>query len=159
MKILKNVNYSSLYPALILLLLFIFSVNTNTLLRAENINKTLIGNKAIDGYDVVNYFKNGTARIGNKSYVYEFKGARWYFASKNNLDDFKKSPDKYMPKYGGYCAYAASKGEKASVDPEAFDIYKGKLYLNYDRDIQAKWRKNRDEYISKADTNWPKVSK
>ncbi len=128
-------------------------------IHPEAINKTFIGKKAIDGYDVVNYFKEKTARPGKKEYVHEWKGARWFFIDQGNLDEFKKHPEKYLPRYGGYCAFAASKGEKVQVDPEVFDIYEGHLYFNYDRSVQKKWQEDKKGFISKADELWPIISK
>ena len=73
------------------------------------------------------------------------------------MELFKASPDKYAPQYGGYCAYGMANGYKATTEPDAWSIIGGKLYLNYDQDIQATWNKKQQEYIKKADTNWPGV--
>ncbi len=136
-------------------LVFTFAVG----LIAGPVNKTWVGSKAIDGYDPVAYFKQKKPVRGNKQHVYKWRGANWHFSSAANLGLFKKNPQKYAPQYGGFCAYAVSKGHTADIDPNAWDIHKGKLYLNYDKDVQKKWRKNKDGYIIKANKNWPKLSK
>jgi hypothetical protein len=70
---------------------------------------------------------------------------------------FEAKPEKYMPAYGGYCAYGVAVGKKFVVDPEAWKIVDGNLYLNLDRDIQKKWLKDVPGYIKKAEANWPKI--
>ena len=112
---------------------------------------------AIKGYDVVNYFTEGKARKGKKAFTYEYKDAAWRFVSQEHLDLFKADPAKYEPQYGGYCAYAVGNNYTASVDPRAFDVHEGKLYLNYSFGIQKKWLARQDFYIEEADKNWPEV--
>ena len=70
---------------------------------------------------------------------------------------FKKNPEDYEPRYGGYCAYAISQGKTADIDPHAWTIYNGKLYLNLDKDVQKLWQKDVQEYIRKADENWTRM--
>ncbi|MDZ7343106.1 MAG: YHS domain-containing protein, partial [candidate division KSB1 bacterium] len=92
---------------------------------------------------------------GDSKFEYKWMGATFRFSTKENLDLFKKEPEKYAPQYGGYCAYAISQNYTAPVDPEAWDIVNGKLYLNYSKSVQKKWKEKRDEYIALADKNWP----
>jgi len=112
---------------------------------------------AIHGYDPVAYFKEGKPVKGDKKYTLSWKSASWYFASQQNLDAFKSNPGKYEPQYGGYCAYGLSKGKKVSTDPDAWVISNGKLYLNYDKDVQNTWIKKQAEYIQTADKLWPEI--
>lgn len=110
---------------------------------------------AIKGYDAVAYFNQSKPVKGSKEYSTTWKGATWYFSSKENLDAFKMSPDKYAPQYGGYCAYGLSQGHKAPIDPAAWTIVDGKLYLNYSQDVKTTWTKDRDKYIKDANSKWP----
>jgi YHS domain-containing protein len=119
------------------------------------INATLFGSKAIKGYDVVAYFTEGKAVKGTKQFTHEWKGATWFFANAENLATFMGSPESYAPQYGGYCAWAVSQGNTADIDPDSWKIVDGKLYLNYDADIQAKWAADIPGNIQKADGNWP----
>ena len=123
------------------------------------INTTLIGKKAIKGYDPVAYFTDGKPVEGKKEFTYEWKGAKWFFASAEHRDQFKADPDKYAPRYGGYCAYAVAMGKTADIDPKAWKIVDGRLYLNYDQDIQKKWQADIPGFIEKANRNWPGVLK
>jgi YHS domain-containing protein len=112
---------------------------------------------SIKGYDPVTYFTAGKAVKGHKDLEHQWMGVTFRFSSKENLELFKTAPEKYAPQYGGYCAYAVSQGYTAPVDPEAWDIVSGKLYLNYSKSVQKKWREKRDEYITAANKNWPKL--
>jgi hypothetical protein len=86
-------------------------------------------------------------------------GAKWFFATAANRDLFESDPEKYAPQYGGYCAYAVAMGKTADIDPNAWKIVDGKLYLNYNQEIQVKWLEDVPGYIQKADMNWPGVVK
>ena len=113
---------------------------------------------AIRGYDPVAFFKDGAPVEGSKEYELSWKKAKWRFASAENRDLFKASPEQYAPQYGGYCAWAVAEGSTASVDPKnAWEIVEGKLYLNYNKEIQEKWAKDIPGNIARADANWPGV--
>jgi YHS domain-containing protein len=125
----------------------------------SEINTAYIGKKAIKGYDPVAYFTDGKPVEGKQEFAYEWKGAKWFFANAEHRDQFKASPEKYAPQYGGYCAYAVANGKTADIDPKAWKIVNGKLYLNYDLDVQKKWQTDIPGYIDKANKNWPGVLK
>ncbi|MCG3158463.1 MAG: hypothetical protein DKINENOH_05107 [bacterium] len=127
-------------PAFVAVVALLFGVNDNLKIR---------------GYDPVAYFTAGKPVKGDSKFEQEWRGATYRFSSRENLVRFQKEPEKYAPQYGGYCAYAVSQGYTAPVDPEAWDIVNGKLYLNYSKAVQKKWREKRDEYIASADRNWP----
>jgi len=110
---------------------------------------------AIHGYDPVAYFKESKAVKGDKKFSYTWNSADWYFASQQNLDTFKASPEKYAPQYGGYCAYGMADGHKAPTEPEAWLIADGKLYFNYNKTVQAMWKNKQAAYIQTADKIWP----
>ncbi len=112
---------------------------------------------AVNGYDVVAYFKDSKPVKGSQQYVYEWNEAAWHFSNENNLNDFKANPEKYAPQYGGYCAYGTADGHKAPTEPDAWTIVNDKLYLNYNKEVQSEWMKDRPDLIKKADINWPEV--
>lgn len=114
---------------------------------------------AIRGYDPVAYFVQGKPVKGNKSFEYRYEGAIWLFADAKNREAFQKDPHKYAPQYGGYCAYGMSRGYAVSIDPQAWTIVDGKLYLNYSLDVQKKWNMDISGFIAKANDNWPKIPK
>jgi YHS domain-containing protein len=121
------------------------------------IYKGLFDEAAVGGYDAVAYFTSGKPVEGSKAFEYKYKDVTWRFASADNLAAFKADPTKYAPQYGGYCAWAVSQGYTAKGDPKAWKIVNGKLYLNYNLDIQKKWEKDVPGLVAKGDSNWPKV--
>lgn len=112
---------------------------------------------AIKGYDPVAYFKEGKPVKGSKDFSYEWQSATWYFSSEENLVIFKERKEAYAPQFGGYCAYGMSSGKKYKIEPEAWKIVDGKLYLNYSLKIQEKWEADEASLIKEADANWKKV--
>ncbi|OYQ47393.1 YHS domain-containing (seleno)protein [Flavobacterium aurantiibacter] len=114
---------------------------------------------AIEGHDPVAYFTMNKAVRGSKQLQAKFEDATYYFATIDNKRLFEENPRKYIPQYGGYCAYGMSNGYKAPIEPEAFTIVDGKLYLNYNLEVRKEWQKERDERIKRADANWNKMHK
>jgi YHS domain-containing protein len=116
---------------------------------------------AIKGYDPVAYFIAGKAVKGNKDMAVYSAGATYYFSSVTNKELFKANPAKYLPEYGGWCAYAmGAKGEKVSIDPETFKIVNNKLYLFYNRffnNTLKDWNKDENSLKKNADINWLKI--
>ena len=112
---------------------------------------------AIRGYDPVAYFAEGRPVAGTSDHRHEWMGAVWSFASAENRAAFEADPEKYAPRYGGYCAWAVSQGYTASIDPDAWRIVDGALYLNYSLGVQERWAKDVPGNIAKADVNWPRL--
>ena len=112
---------------------------------------------AIRGTDPVAYFEEGAVVPGSSSFQHEWDGATWQFSSEENRAKFAADPEQFAPQYGGYCAFAISEGNLVSIDPEAWKIVDGKLYLNYSLGVQEQWSQDIPGRISKADANWPKV--
>ena len=112
---------------------------------------------AIKGADPVAYFEQGAFVQGDNEFSYEWEGATWHFSSAENRDLFISQPEQYAPQYGGFCAWAVSQGATAPIDPTAWKIVEGKLYLNYDDKVQSRWQKDIPGNIAKADQNWPGV--
>ncbi|MDF3059093.1 MAG: hypothetical protein K0R17_3308 [Rariglobus sp.] len=128
-------------------------------LRAEKPVNTTFTGVAIKGYDPVAYFTVGKPVKGETEFVHEWNGAEWRFSSAANRDLFKADPVKYAPQYGGYCAWAVSRGYTAGIDPDAWKIVNGRLYLNYSPKVQAQWAEDIAGNIAKAEENWPKILK
>lgn len=112
---------------------------------------------AADGYDVVAYFAQKKPVEGSKAHSMSWMNATWRFASAENLEKFRASPAAYAPQYGGYCAWAVAQGKTAPGNGKNWSVVDGKLYLNYDDEIQSRWNKDVPGFIAKANTNWPKV--
>lgn len=127
---------------------------------ANNIDDSKI---ALQGYSPVSYLDMGIAQKGLKEYKSTHHGLNYYFTSKEQKKDFDANPDKYLPQYGGYCAFGVSVGAKFRTDPNKFVVKDGKYYLFlYDLEVDAQqlWLAgNHSKLVSKADANWAKLSK
>jgi YHS domain-containing protein len=122
-----------------------------------NLKKGFVAN----GFDVVSYFNQSPER-GKKKFVVEYDGVKFKFSSTENLEKFKKTPQKFTPQYGGFCAYAIGKnGEKVTINPKTFEIREGKLYLFYNAwgaNTLDLWNKEGAENLkAKADKNWKNI--
>ncbi len=120
-----------------------------------NINKAGV---AVQGYDVVAFFSVSAAVKGAPDWTAEDRGATYWFSSRENRDAFIKEPGKYAPAFGGFCAWAISeKKTTAPVDVATWQIVEGRLILNYDADIKAKFDRAALRHLKQADLNWPGV--
>lgn len=119
----------------------------------EAVNQNWFG-VAIKGYDTVAYFAEGRPMKGSSDFEVEWQGAKWRFANGEHRDRFEKDPEAYAPRYGGYCAGGMALGRKASIDPEAWVIVDGKLYLNYSKNDRDTFASDPKPKISEADENW-----
>ncbi len=113
---------------------------------------------AIRGYDPVAYFRDGGPRPGKSEFSVRHGGAVWRFASAGHKALFEADPERYLPAYGGFCAYGTSRGYLVKIEPEAWSIVDGRLYLNYDLDVRKTWLGRTKTYIARADGNWPRLT-
>lgn len=141
--------------------LLILLISANAVAQSKNHN-TKKG-YAINGYDVVAYFDN-KAIEGLEKFQTTHDEVKYKFATAENLEKFTLNPDKYLPKYGGFCAYAvAVSGKKVSVNPETFEIRDGELYLFYNsgrnNTLESWLAESPNELKAKADKNWQSIIK
>lgn len=134
----------------IAIMVFIASVASASTF-AEEYSHSMPG---VSGYDPVAYFTDGKPVRGSGFHVTVFDGVTYAFANAEHRKMFEANPQKYLPAYGGYCAYGLGVGKKFVADPEVWKIVEGKLYLNLDKGIQQKWEKDIPGYIKKGDANW-----
>ncbi len=113
----------------------------------------------IQGYDAVAYFTQNKAIRGYDSIYSEVNGKRWLFFSEENRRKFMLSPEKFIPQFDGYCAYAAGNNYLYEANPQAFTIVDGKLYFNYSMEVKTMWMANRDSLILAGHKNWIELSK
>ena len=113
---------------------------------------------ALKGHDPVAYFTENRPVAGSRDFVHAWNGAEWRFASAANRDAFAREPEKYAPQYGGFCAYAAANGYRFDIEPEAFRVENGRLYLNANKSVQSRWLRDIPGYIAKADEAWPRLN-
>lgn len=112
---------------------------------------------AINGFDPVAYFIDGKPLKGDAAFASDWQGAKLLFASAANKALYDADTEKFSPRYGGYCAYAVSKGATAPTDPDAWTVHEDRLYLNYSVDVRGLWQQDIPGNIRRADANWPGV--
>ncbi|MBL8545878.1 MAG: YHS domain-containing protein [Hyphomonadaceae bacterium] len=112
---------------------------------------------AVGGYDPVAYFTDGRPVRGTTQFRITHQGYEYRFASAEHLMAFRANPSRYLPQYGGYCAWAVSQGYTASGNPNNWRIVDGRLYLNYNAEIQTRWEGDIPRHIRSANGNWPSV--
>ncbi|MEO6329076.1 MAG: YHS domain-containing (seleno)protein [Ginsengibacter sp.] len=157
----KGFKITAMVILMVLILLFIFAkykhISPLSWNMHSKINQAVFGNEAIEGYDPVAYFKQAKAVKGEKTNSYIWNNATWYFLSPENINLFKNDPDKYAPQFGGYCSFAVSKGFTAKIDPFAWIIIDGRLYLFNDESFKNKWIEDERENLEKDKSNWPGI--
>ena len=129
--------------------------------KAYNIDNS---NIALQGYSPVSYLDLGIAQKGVKAFKSEYNKVIFYFTSAVQKASFDKDPERYLPQYGGYCAFGVYAGAKFRTDPNKFIVEDGKYYLylyNLELDAQQLWLAEDDhnKLVKKADENWTKLSK
>ncbi|MEL0636845.1 YHS domain-containing (seleno)protein [Marinomonas sp. TI.3.20] len=112
---------------------------------------------AIQGYDTVAYFTMGKPVLGSNEFTSNYKNATFHFVSEQNRNLFNKDKVKYAPQFGNFCAMGTAMGLKFDVDPTAWKIVEGKLYLNLNKDVQKAWLRDVPGNIQTAEQNWPEL--
>jgi YHS domain-containing protein len=121
---------------------------------------TLYAGLGAKGYDVVAYFTDGKPTPGSDRYTHEYGGVKWQFASREHRDLFAADPQKYAPQYGGFCSWGVSVGKLFDVDPvNGWKIVDGRLYMNFNADINDTFSKDAKGFIAKANRNWPGLNR
>lgn len=145
-----------------LLVVFFYLFSFSIFSQSNQLYNTSKGYVA-KGYDVVSYFTSKTPKVGKKKFAIVYDGVNFKFSSESNLKAFELTPQKYIPQYGGYCAYAIGKsGEKVDINPKTFEIRDTKLYLFYNSwgtNTLKLWRKEGAKDLQeKANKNWKKLN-
>ena len=112
---------------------------------------------AVGGYDPVAYFEAGAAVRGQAQFATRWKGVEYRFSTPERLAKFRADPERYAPQFGGYCAWAVSQGYLAKGDPRHWRVADGKLYLNYNAEVQRRWEADIPGFIALGHKNWPRV--
>ncbi|MBY0402664.1 MAG: YHS domain protein [Cyanobacteria bacterium] len=121
---------------------------------AEDVTNALVG---VQGYDLVSYQTGKLPQKGIGYYISDYKGVTYEFANEANKKTFDANPSKYVPAFNGYCAYGVSVNKKFIGDPQVFEVYNGKLYLNLSQEIRDTWIKDVPGYVKTANENWPGI--
>ena len=134
-------------------------LNASAAWAGSPIDTGYFGSVAIRGYDPVAYFTDGRATKGSEEFAYDWLGATWQFANAEHQQTFAATPIRYAPQYGGLCALGVARGERSvNVDPEAWRIVDGKLYLFFGKTgLEQDWDQNPAAVVATADAHWPAI--
>jgi YHS domain-containing protein len=138
-------------------LTYVLTVAFMTLPVAAVAGSTTYSTVGAGGYDLVSYHTGEKPQRGNGNHVMVHEGVTYLFTSEETKARFASDPEKYLPMYGGYCAYGVAVGKKFVGDPDVWAIVDGRLYLNLDNKIQGLWSKDIPGHIKKANVNWPRI--
>lgn len=121
---------------------------------------TMYAGLGAKGYDVVAYFTKGKPVQGSDKHEFVYGGVTWRFANAEHRAMFEANPEKYAPQYGGFCSWGAANGKLFDVDPaNGWTIVDGKLYLNFNADLNKTFTKEAVKFIPKADKNWQSLNR
>lgn len=124
----------------------------------DGANIGLIDHRSGKIYDAVSYFQgDGVPKLGNAIYSATHDGIVYHFSSKSNAKKFKKDPLKFIPQYGGHCAWAMSRGSLAPGDPQLYKVVDGRLFLNFNENVQKTWLGDVSGFIGKSDAKWKEI--
>jgi YHS domain-containing protein len=126
---------------------------------ADLVNVSGASKAAVSGYDTVAFFTDGKPVNGSPFITADHKGATYYFASEDHKALFTANPEKYVPQFGGFCAFGVSINKVLPVDISTWQVRNGKLYLNLNPDIRIKFDADFDGNLAKATKNWPGLVK
>ena len=113
----------------------------------------------LKGYDVVAFFKEGKAVKGSSDPSASYQNATYLFTSAANRAEFEKDASKYVPQYGGFCAYALTLGVLSEPEvPDACLVYKGKLYVCGNQETLKAFKEDIDSNIEKANAYWHQLA-
>ena len=139
---------------LLSVLLSVFSISAVSAKSLVNVDKKGVG---IREHDPVAYFTENKAVKGSPQFQSSFEGVIYYFASAENKATFDSNPAKYAPQFGGFCAWAVSRGYTAPIDPNAFQIVNGRLLLQYSLRVRKDFSQDPEGNLRQADANWPGI--
>lgn len=125
--------------------------------NAGEVNTGLRGAVAIKGYDPVAYFTERRAVRGELTISHQWLGAIWRFSNEKHKRLFADNPIRYAPQYGGHCADGVALGVIVTdIDPEAWRIIDGKLYLNADEEAATELEEVEGQ-LERSKANWPRL--
>ena len=124
-----------------------YNVSTGTTLSGAGV--------ALRGDDTVALATGLKATPGLAAFTVEHDGVAYYFSSKATMERFAANPGRYMPQYGGFCAFGVAIGKKLDANPRYADIVDGKLYVFLNAVAFEKYKEDKAGTLAKAERNWP----
>lgn len=115
---------------------------------------------AIDGHSPVSYF-DGKVERGSPHFAVEHDGVTYWLADADQVARWRREPERYVPAFGGWCAFGMSVSDKFPIDPHDYRIVRGRLLLflrNAGIDAGELWgRGDEQQLLDRAEAHWQKV--
>ena len=137
-----------------ILVMMVFAALFGVALPSQGWSQGQVSTTGVSGYDLVSFHTGEKPLRGNGNHLSVVEGVTYLFVNEENKEAFDANPGKYLPAFGGYCAYGVAVGKKFVGDPDVWRIVDGKLYLNLDTKIQGMWLEDIAGNIVKANKNW-----
>ena len=154
----KAVKYIGITLFVIIILIIGFAkvkrISPVSMVNQDALNIGVFSNVVMNGYDAVSYHMNDKPLPGKDEIYWKWKGGTWLFSSEENKHIFEENPNQYAPLFGGYCAYAISKGITANTNPKIYEIIDGKLILFASEDVHIEWMKNPLSNLENCTWRW-----
>jgi len=115
------------------------------------------GRIALQGYDPVAFHTAGTPMKGDPAISAEYLGYKYLFSSDVNKATFEEQSKRYLPAYGGYCAYGVTLDVLVPVEIDTWEIVDGRLVLQFSQEVKRKFGEDAEENIRKANDNWSEL--
>lgn len=125
---------------------------------ADLVNAEKQSNLALQGYDPVAFFTDAKPMKGSSSFTTTYHGYAYRFASEEHRMEFQNNPEKYLPAFGGFCAFGVSKGKLVPVEIDTWEIVDGRLILQNSQAVKKKFSEDKESNLRKADANWPQLA-
>ena len=113
---------------------------------------------ALEGYDPVSYFTEGEPLPGQPEFDYYWQGVPWYFASAANRDAFARSPETFVPVFGGYGVMSLSRGFLSAGNPRLYAVLAGHVFLFHSSGNREAFLLAPRESYKLAERQWPTLS-
>ncbi|HJZ19854.1 MAG TPA: YHS domain-containing (seleno)protein [Bradyrhizobium sp.] len=112
---------------------------------------------AIEGYDPVAYFTDGSPMAGLPEFEASEDGAVWRFRNEGNRASFLAHPDIYGPQFGGYDPIDMARGVTYAGNPRFWLISGQRLYLFGGEHSRDAFAADPQRFLRDANARWPKL--
>lgn len=113
---------------------------------------------AMYGYDLVSYFTEQQALVGEESFEVEWDGGYWHFTNSANADRFLDAPEAFLPQFNGYGAFAVASGRLADGNPKIWALYENQLFFFHSVGARNEWALNPADYVEGGRMEWKNLS-
>ena len=111
-------------------------------------------NLMLRGYDPVAYFTDGKPLPGKVEIAVQHEGLDYRFTSEEHRKMFLANPQRYVPKYGGFCAQGIAYAVMFGGEAEKFQIINDRLFIYGDQGAIDAWNSSPKKHLEYAEHYW-----